>query len=95
MKNTWLRTTTQMLRRSSIPMALIAVEANVELRWLYKFRDGYFNDPGVTKVQRIHDFLMKQGFTQGQESPEHGTESQPIEAGAVQCEHVPTHSAAA
>lgn len=83
MKSTWLRTTTQMLRRSSIPMALIAVEANVELRWLYKFRDGYFNDPGVTKVQRIHDFLMKQGGNE-KESPEHGTESQAtLEAGAV------------
>ena len=62
--NTWLSTTTDMLRSTSIPLAEIAASAKVELRWLYKFKDGYFQDPGVTKVQRIYDFLRKkQGAT--------------------------------
>lgn len=74
MDNTWLSTTTDMLRSTSIPLAEIATSAKVELRWLYKFKDGYFRDPGVTKVQRIYDFLRKkQGITQP-ETPEHGTE---------------------
>lgn len=71
--NTWLSTTTDMLRSTSIPLAEIAVSAKVELRWLYKFKDGYFQDPGVTKVQRIYDFLRKkQGANL--ETP-HGTEA--------------------
>jgi hypothetical protein len=37
---------------------------------------------------------QKQGITQVQESPEHGKEAT-VEAGAVQREHVPTHSQAA
>ena len=62
--NTWLSTTTDMLRSTSIPLAEVATSAKVELRWLYKFKDGSFRDPGVTKVQRIYDFLnKKQGAT--------------------------------
>lgn len=91
--NTWLSTTTDMLRSTSIPLAEIAISAKVELRWLYKFKDGYFQDPGVTKVQRIYEFLRnKQGITQqesndGKECPTprsgNASEVTQMEGGAV------------
>lgn len=90
--NTWLSTTTDMLRSTSIPLAEIAASAKVELRWLYKFKDGYFHDPGVTKVQRIYEFLRKkQGATQetpnGTEAPAAGSsntaEIAALESGAA------------
>ncbi len=40
-------------------------------------------------------FERKQGITQGQESPVHGTEATSIETGAVRPEHAPEHSQAA
>ena len=67
--NTWLSTTTDMLRSTSIPLAEVATSAKVELRWLYKFKDGSFRDPGVTKVQRIYDFLNKKQGATNLESP--------------------------
>ena len=73
--NTWLSTTTDMLRSTSIPLAEVATSAKVELRWLYKFKDGSFRDPGVTKVQRIYDFLNKKQGATHMETP-NGTECQ-------------------
>ena len=85
--NTWLSTTTDMLRSTSIPLAEVATSAKVELRWLYKFKEGSFRDPGVTKVQRIYDFLNKKTGATHMETP-NGTESQSTTAGTVQCEPV-------
>ena len=39
--------------------------------------------------------VLKQGESNGMETQPNGTESQVTEAGTVQCEHVPEHSAAA
>jgi hypothetical protein len=92
--NTWLSTTTDMLRSTSIPLAEVATSAKVELRWLYKFKDGSFRDPGVTKVQRIYDFLNKKQGATNLESP-NGTECQSTTAGAVHGELAPQHGQAA
>lgn len=38
-------------------MSTIADKTDVGLRWLYDLRAGRFSDPGVNKIQRIHDYL--------------------------------------
>lgn len=32
----------------------------ITYEWLKKFAGDYQSDPGVTRVQRLHDFLLKQ-----------------------------------
>jgi hypothetical protein len=36
----------------------IAAGADVDFEWLSKFSRGVITDPGVTKVQKVHDFLL-------------------------------------
>ena len=70
-------------------MSDVSNAAKVELRWLYDFKNGRFRDPGVTKVQRVHDVLVKLKQGGNQESP-HGEEA--TNDGAVQSEPCSTTS---
>jgi hypothetical protein len=36
----------------------LAEGAGVDFEWLSKFSRGEITDPGVSKVQRVHDFLV-------------------------------------
>lgn len=49
--------TIELLGNSNIPVSSIAESTGVGLRWLYDLKAGRFSDPGVNKIQRIHDFL--------------------------------------
>lgn len=51
--------TIALLEVTEKPMSIIAAQTNVGLRWLYDLKAGRFNDPGVNKIQRIHDYLQK------------------------------------
>lgn len=38
----------------------IAEGARVDINWLAKFKQQAIEEPGVKKVQRVHDFLLGQ-----------------------------------
>lgn len=52
-----LTTTLKMLGASEQPKRLIAERISVSKRWLYKLADGEIADPGVRRIQRLHDYL--------------------------------------
>jgi hypothetical protein len=59
-----LRTTKKLLsrqkkERGSLANVLRALPGNVDRNWFYKFASGEIVDPGVTKVQALHDCLEK------------------------------------
>lgn len=62
-----LTKTRQLLSESTLPLREIAAGAGepVTHEWLKKFAGDYQSDPTVTRVQRLHDFLLKQAQTKG------------------------------
>ena len=57
-----LSKTRKLLAESSLPLREIADRAGgpVKYEWLKKFAGDYESDPAVGRVQRLHDFLVKQ-----------------------------------
>jgi hypothetical protein len=58
-----LRTTQKLLERAvaddtSLRQLAEASEGSVEYEWLVKFAQGSVKDPGVNRVQALHDFLL-------------------------------------
>lgn len=49
--------TVRLLGQSNLTYRQIAEGAAVDMNWLAKFRQGAIEEPGVHKVQRVHDFL--------------------------------------
>lgn len=45
--------------REGLTLRQIAEGADVDFEWLSKFARGEINDPGVRKVQAVHDFLSE------------------------------------
>jgi hypothetical protein len=60
-----LATTRALLASSELSLREIAAGAGepVSYEWLKKFAGDYQSDPTVTRVQRLHDFLVKQSKT--------------------------------
>lgn len=56
-----LSTTRDLLARADIPLREIAEGAGppVTYEWLRKFSGDYQSDPTVTRVQTLHDFLLR------------------------------------
>lgn len=53
-----LDTTLELVRlRGEMTLRQVADGAEVDFEWLSKFSRGEITDPGVQKVQRVHDFL--------------------------------------
>lgn len=50
-------TTMQQIKESGLSAAQIAREANVGKRWMHDLVAGRFTDPGVKKIQKIHNYL--------------------------------------
>jgi transcriptional regulator with XRE-family HTH domain len=50
--------TTQLLADSKLTAQQIAVGAEVDINWLAKLKQGRIKEPGVSKIQRVHDFLV-------------------------------------
>lgn len=44
--------------RGEMTLRQVADGAGVDFEWLSKFSRGEIADPGVQKVQRVHDFLF-------------------------------------
>jgi len=44
-------------RNSSMTVSEICKAAGIKSRWYHKFIAGEFKDPGVSKVQRLHEVL--------------------------------------
>ena len=53
-----LDTTKRLMGERSISLKALADEAEVDYEWLSKFSQGRINDPGVRKVQAVHDALV-------------------------------------
>lgn len=55
-----LTKTRRLLEDSDLPLREIAAGAGepVTHDWLKKFSGDYASDPSVTRVQRLHDFLV-------------------------------------
>lgn len=56
-----LSSTQKLLDDTPQSVKTIAKGAKVNYRWLRYFMDGRYNDPGVRKIQRIHDYLSCEG----------------------------------
>lgn len=54
---TLLEETIQLARASSESANQIAKNCGLKPRWLYRLLDGDYTDPGVNKIQRLHDYL--------------------------------------
>ncbi len=57
-----LSKTRSLLAECDLPLREIAAGAGdpVTHEWLKKFAGNYQSDPTVTRVQRLHDFLVRQ-----------------------------------
>lgn len=51
--------TIELLSLTDKSMSEISKNTDVGLRWLYDLKAGRFSDPGVNKIQRIHDYLSE------------------------------------
>ncbi len=58
--DTLLNVTQCLLRSTTTPRRVIAKGASVDIEWLHKFAQGHIKEPGVNKVQRLHDYLSQQ-----------------------------------
>ncbi len=47
------------LKNRQESLRAVASGAGVEFEWLAKFGQGRIADPGVRKVQKVHDYLSK------------------------------------
>jgi hypothetical protein len=57
--NLYDRTIDLLRNRGDITLREIASGARVEYEWLSKLSQGVIAEPGVNKVQRVHDFLSR------------------------------------
>ena len=48
-----------MLEASELPVREIAQRSGVGARWLALVKSRKISDPGVQKIQRVHDFLSE------------------------------------
>ena len=49
-----------LLNKTDLPLTEVARQSGVGYEWLRKFAADDIPNPGVTHVQRLHDFLAKQ-----------------------------------
>lgn len=50
--------TLELIRASDQSIRQLAKDAGVGQRWLSDLVSGRFDDPGVKKIQRLHDYLI-------------------------------------
>lgn len=55
---TLLARTIRLLNESGLTYRQVASGAAVDMEWLAKFKQNRIREPGVNKVQRVHDFLV-------------------------------------
>jgi len=57
---TLLERTYQLLDACDLTYAEVSEGAGVDVNWLAKFKQRAIGEPGVSKVQSVHDFLETQ-----------------------------------
>lgn len=50
--------TLNLARELRLSPSIVSREAKVGLRWYHKFLNEDWKDPGVKRVQRLHDYLQ-------------------------------------
>lgn len=58
--------TYRLLDSSDLPLRAIAEGAGVNFHWLGKFKQRIFDDPGVTRIERLYRFLSERESTDEQ-----------------------------
>lgn len=53
-----LARTHRLLEATDLTCRQVAAGAAVDMNWLAKFKQRAIGEPGIGKVQRVHDFLM-------------------------------------
>jgi hypothetical protein len=53
--------TYHLLAGTKLTYQQIAVGASVDINWLAKFKQRRIDEPGINKVQAVHDFLIANG----------------------------------
>lgn len=54
-----LSETLRLAKSSALPAREICTQAKVGYRWYCRFLNGDFADPGVKKVERLHEVLSR------------------------------------
>lgn len=54
-----LTKTYDLIEKSPLTYRQIADGASVDFNWFAKFKQRRINSPGVSKVQAVHDFLLR------------------------------------
>lgn len=55
-----LDTTIRLLNASDKTLQQIANDTGLKQRWLYNLAAGKMKDPGVTKIELLHNYLVTQ-----------------------------------
>lgn len=58
-----LEETLRLAREAKLPVPEICRAAGVKQRWYYRLLNGDFEDPGVRRIQRLHDALRSANET--------------------------------
>lgn len=53
-------------RPANVSLRAISEASGVNFHWLGKFAQGKFDDPGVKKIQKLHDYLISVAGDWGQ-----------------------------
>ncbi|MCU7917093.1 MAG: hypothetical protein KZQ95_01890 [Candidatus Thiodiazotropha sp. (ex Epidulcina cf. delphinae)] len=56
-EKSFLDQTKQLLMETDVPIKKICKDAGLSTRWYYRFISGDIKDPGVQRIQRLHDYL--------------------------------------
>lgn len=56
--NTLYEQTMLLYKQTNLSVISIARGSGLGLRWLFDLKRGRFDDPGVKKIQRLHDYLI-------------------------------------
>lgn len=54
-----LKKTIRLTKQTKVPTLKIVEGTGLTEAWVRKFQRGGFDDPGVSKVEVLHDFLQK------------------------------------
>lgn len=60
MKKTLLDRTIDLIHESDFNVSRMCADLDISTRWYYRFMRGDFDDPGVKRIEKIHDYLLKQ-----------------------------------
>lgn len=54
---TWHEKTLSLLKATPIPLRTIARDNDLSVDWISRFKRGVIPEPGIGKVQKLHDYL--------------------------------------